>query len=285
MKTFRPIIASVGIALALVAVAAPRADAAPSASMKKRLDALEKLESARKDALDLIRDESRYNDSTKKTKVQDEVDKLTLVVEARWKPVFKYLKQDAKKLTRRNMQSQREALLAADESQLGPWDRAILRFFRDKQTVTNNDAVAKQLAKAKRFNKQQQEQIRITNEYRMLMGEVALAIDHRLVASAIKHSQEMTRLGYFDHSSPVAERRSPSKRAALEGFDGNMTGENIALGYNGPAAVHRGWLTSPGHHRNILGTEWDCMGAGPDGQHWTQVFGRTAPFRPRASRS
>lgn len=268
-------------ALLVASIIAPTtAQAGASATLKTRLDKLEKLEEARGQALGLIRDESRYNDSTKGTKVQDEVDQLVALVERAYRPVAKLLSSDLKRLSGRNKREQLVALMSAKVEGLNPWEKELRTYVISRQALKENEELFKKLKKANQpFSKEQFEQVLITNGYRMMMGEVALRIDLRLVAAAQGHSSEMTRLGYFSHNSPDETRRTPFKRAKLEGFDGTMTGENIAKGYSGPQAVHRGWCTSPGHHRNILAPEWDCMGVAPDADHWTQVFGRSAPIR------
>jgi Cysteine-rich secretory protein family len=115
-------------------------------------------------------------------------------------------------------------------------------------------------------------QVRITNDYRIMMGRSALELDPRLAASARGHSADMTRLGFFDHMSPITEKRSPSQRMALAGYPG-MGGENISLGSVSPQATHNAWYNSSGHHRNILGLTYSAMGSGQDGNHWTQNFG------------
>jgi uncharacterized protein YkwD len=95
-------------------------------------------------------------------------------------------------------------------------------------------------------------QVRITNEYRVMLGRRAVVIDDRLVTSARGHSEEMGRLGYFSHFSPIPERRTPDR-------------------------AHYGWVHSSGHHRNLLRRFWTEMGTGRAGNIWTQNFGRTKP--------
>jgi uncharacterized protein YkwD len=118
------------------------------------------------------------------------------------------------------------------------------------------------------------ELVAITNEYRMMLGRRALAIDDRLVRAARGHSEEMSRLGYFAHKSPVPDNATPADRARNEGFTGTGIGENIARGKVGARASHELWLRSPPHHRNILATEWNEQGTGRSGHYWTSMFGR-----------
>jgi len=119
----------------------------------------------------------------------------------------------------------------------------------------------------------EREQVRITNEYRILMGRRALILDHRLHASARGHSTEMGRLGYFGHVSPIPERSTVEKRVILAGFPTTDCGENCAQGMGAPATAHNGWCHSSGHHRNMLSTKWTHMGSGQSGGYWTQNYG------------
>jgi len=123
----------------------------------------------------------------------------------------------------------------------------------------------------------ERKQVRITNEYRMMMGRRALLIDDRLVKTARGHCEEMQRLGYFSHFSPVPERRTPDLRAKLEGYEGSAISENIHRGSGAPEGAHNGWTHSSGHHRNLLQRFWTEMGTGQSGNTWTQNFGRTKP--------
>ena len=105
-----------------------------------------------------------------------------------------------------------------------------------------------------------------------MMGRHALESDPRLGASARGHSGDMTRLGFFAHESPIADKRNPSMRMKKAGYPG-FGGENISLGSATPKATHIAGSNSSRHHRNILTASYGAMGSGLDGQHWTQNFG------------
>ncbi len=154
------------------------------------------------------------------------------------------------------------------------------------------------------------EQIRITNEYRAMMGYMttvqpggspvgaidgsnvvaildqaretsrvplrAVRIDERLVKSARGHSEDMSKRGFFDHFAPPNPatgegRTSPFDRMAKAGYQGGGASENIAMA-GGPMEAHLRWLNSSGHHRNIL-SAWTDQGVGFAGGRWTQNFG------------
>jgi hypothetical protein len=113
--------------------------------------------------------------------------------------------------------------------------------------------------------------IRDLNRIRLLLGLPALQIDLGLCRAARGHSTDMRTRKFFSHTSPIAGKESPGKRARLAGTTGGP--ENIATGTKtGPGAI-RMWFHSPGHFRNMLGAH-RRVGLGGDGGTWTQMFGR-----------
>ena len=158
-------------------------------------------------------------------------------------------------------------------SKLTKWEARLLERLRDHRIYEYNASLANaKIDKGKNPTGEEVEQVRVTNDYRRMMGRIPLELDACLIDSARGHSEEMTRLGYFAHDSPVGANRSPSDRARNAGYVGPI-GENIAMGSEAPMAAHIAWYNSSGHHRNILGPRWLCMGSGKDGRHWTQNFG------------
>ena len=117
------------------------------------------------------------------------------------------------------------------------------------QPTHSNKTLPREVSKTERPSSHQLEQVRLTNQYRMLMGLGPLQLELHLARAAGDHSEEMRRLRYFDHTSPTQENRTPFARAKKAGFEGSAVGENIAHGYRSPRAVHKGWLKSPGHHQ------------------------------------
>ena len=74
----------------------------------------------------------------------------------------------------------------------------------------------------------------LTNQARQQAGVQPLSMDPRLSQAAEQHSQEMDRLRYFAHASPIGEFASPGKRMNAFGFYGLTSGENLhrAQGYS-----------------------------------------------------
>jgi uncharacterized protein YkwD len=108
------------------------------------------------------------------------------------------------------------------------------------------------------------------NRIRFLLGLGLLRLDDRLSAAARDHSTDMVNLRFFDHTSPVAGKRTPGDRAANFGTSGGA--ENIYQGGGSGIGAIRSWWHSPGHHRNMLG-DHARTGLGRHEQHWTQMFG------------
>lgn len=149
-----------------------------------------------------------------------------------------------------------EALAAGLAAPMSPQTRQVL---------------AANAALAARLDAEEARAILATNLIRNLLGLPALMIDLRLCAAARDHSQDMERLKFFSHDSPVPGKATPWDRAKL--FGTSASGENIAAGYRDGAAATTGWFHSPGHHKNMLG-EHARIGVGRAGRYFTQMFGK-----------
>jgi hypothetical protein len=126
----------------------------------------------------------------------------------------------------------------------------------------------------------EREQVRVTNEYRMMFGRWPVRLVQPLVISSRKHCEEMARIGYFSHFSPTEGRRTPGERMRLEGYKYGIS-ENIISGRTSPAAAHYGWCHSSGHHRNLLMAAWTEMGTGHHGRLMCQNFGQAPRWSAR----
>lgn len=105
----------------------------------------------------------------------------------------------------------------------------------------------------------------------------ALSWSPALAASAHAHSTDMATNGFFAHTSRSGA--SPFDRMRAAGYSRRPLTENIAAGLDGPAAVVRAWLKSPGHCRAIMDARARELGvgrvegSGEYGVYWTQDFG------------
>jgi uncharacterized protein YkwD len=98
------------------------------------------------------------------------------------------------------------------------------------------------------------------NEYRAKKGFAALAADPVLMKMARERSKRIDsrRANSHDDWNHHAFGMWPNEHAAHLGFGGSAT-ENLGMGYdNGHDAV-RGWTTSDGHNRQMLG-QWKMNG-------------------------
>lgn len=114
----------------------------------------------------------------------------------------------------------------------------------------------------------------LVNEERVQRGLDALAWDERLLPVARSHSEEMLKLKYFSHESPVTG--SPFDRLNAAGISYSRAGENLAFAQS-VSVAHRALMDSPGHRENILRPEFSrlaigIINAGIYGRMVTQLF-------------
>lgn len=120
--------------------------------------------------------------------------------------------------------------------------------------------------------------IHVFNQYRLLHGEVPLELDSKLLAAATAHTEEMVKLNYFGHGSPVAENEDWATRIKNAGYAGSPYRENCAAGMFRPGdqaalASFAMWAYSPGHHLPIRSAESVQAGVGFAGNKATACFG------------
>jgi len=111
------------------------------------------------------------------------------------------------------------------------------------------------------------------NRERLAQGLVPLGIFDSLQDAAGARAEEIS--DYFSHSRPDGT----SCFTILDDYDVEYTcaGENIAAGYQSATSVMSGWMNSPGHKRNILGSSYTHIGIGYAtggyyGKNWTQLL-------------
>lgn len=112
----------------------------------------------------------------------------------------------------------------------------------------------------------------LLNQERAFLGLPPRILEEKLSDACLGHSADMAKLGFFDHESPVPDKKSPWDRARLAGFAGDGTGENIFMGSTSHAAAYDGWFGSDGH-RFIMFGGGDTLGVGVSGIHWTMMTG------------
>jgi len=95
------------------------------------------------------------------------------------------------------------------------------------------------------------------NQARAQAGVASLAWDPALAAAALQHCRTMAAAGPIAHQY----RGEPDlgSRAAKAGAHFGLIEENVGLAPSA-AAVHQGWMQSPGHRKNLLSPEVDHVG-------------------------
>jgi len=116
----------------------------------------------------------------------------------------------------------------------------------------------------------------LVNQDRIANGLPTLTLDPVLCGIARAKSRDMHEKNYFSHTSPTYG--SASSMLKQFGYSFNAVGENIAHHANINKA-QAAFMSSTGHRRNILGSQWSKVGIGvwKDSQGFvyvTQLFVR-----------
>lgn len=117
--------------------------------------------------------------------------------------------------------------------------------------------------------------VNLTNVERAKAGCQPLLISSQLAAAAQRHSDDMAKNNFMDHTG--SDGSSPWDRINATGYQFRTAAENIAMGYGTPEEVMNGWMGSAGHRTNILNCALREIGVGyatsSDGTaYWTQNF-------------
>jgi uncharacterized protein YkwD len=131
----------------------------------------------------------------------------------------------------------------------------------------------------------------LLNRQRVARGMSKLRINAQLSRAARRHSRDMVRRDYFDHTSPQGlDMLTRIKRTGyLSGsFRSWTVGENIAWGEShlgSPRSIVKAWMHSPGHRQNILNAAFREMGIGviaaAPGRHGAPAATYTTTFGGR----
>lgn len=104
-----------------------------------------------------------------------------------------------------------------------------------------------------------------------------LTLSATLNKAALRHAQDMARHSHFEHQG--TDGSSPADRATRAGYRWKNVAENIAAGAPSAQSVVEGWLKSPGHCVNIMGSQYREMGIAyalnpksEAGIYWAQTF-------------
>ncbi len=137
---------------------------------------------------------------------------------------------------------------------------------RDEMVLRENAAVEGLLTARERAG------MREANRVRLLLGLPSFYLDVKLCEAARDHAQDMARLNFVSHQSPVAGKAMPWDRARR--FGTTCKSENVSYGGTSPAWIIQRWFVSPGHHVNLLNPAYYRAGVGNHGQLWVMMYGK-----------
>lgn len=110
----------------------------------------------------------------------------------------------------------------------------------------------------------------LVNAQRRAAGQAPVSRNARLDGLAQSRAAEMLRTGNYGHTD--ARGRGNVQRVAASGCQARGTGENIAWGQRTTEIAMSGWMSSPGHRRNIRYPNWRVFGYGEAGGVHVMVF-------------
>ncbi|TLQ44981.1 CAP domain-containing protein [Streptomyces marianii] len=115
--------------------------------------------------------------------------------------------------------------------------------------------------------------VQLVNSERSKAGCSPVTVNAKLTKAAQDHSQDMAAHRNMSHTG--SDGSDPGTRITRAGYNWSTYGENVAYGYETPEKVMAGWMSSPGHKKNILNCEFKEIGVGlaQPGNYWTQDFG------------
>lgn len=101
--------------------------------------------------------------------------------------------------------------------------------------------------------------ISAVNQKRQENGVSSLVENPQLQVAAKNKSIDMIINNYFEH---YAQGRTPWMFIKSQGYDYQIAGENLAMGFETSEGVVNAWMNSPVHRANILNSEFEEIGVG-----------------------
>jgi uncharacterized protein YkwD len=122
------------------------------------------------------------------------------------------------------------------------------------------------------------EVVKAHNRLRAAAKRPALAVSSKLQAAAERHAKDMAAHKLMAHKG--SDGSSAINRITSAGYQYRRAGENIAAGYFTTDALMKGWMNSPRHKRNVLGSFSQigvAYATAEDGKrYWCVTFGLPA---------
>jgi uncharacterized protein YkwD len=105
-----------------------------------------------------------------------------------------------------------------------------------------------------------------------------LEVSSKLQAAAERHAKDMASMGKMTHKG--SDGSSSIHRIVAKGYKYRRAGENVAAGNFTVDGLMKGWMESPHHKRNILGSFSQigvaCATGGNGRRYWCVTFGLPA---------
>jgi uncharacterized protein YkwD len=113
------------------------------------------------------------------------------------------------------------------------------------------------------------------DRHRRAIGCRALTWDRRLAVVGLRHSEDMARRQFFDHTNP--DGLDPFERMERAGLRYQAAAENLAMGATAGEQVFEGWMNSRGHRRNLENCVYTRIGIGRYGDYWSCELAKLTP--------
>ncbi len=110
------------------------------------------------------------------------------------------------------------------------------------------------------LNQESEKIIKLTNEIRKKLNLPLLEKDILLNQVALAKAKDMLTNQYFAHESPLGKKLSDWLEES--GYDYEIAGENLAIGFISAEEVVRAWEQSQSHYENIIEPRYQEIGVG-----------------------
>lgn len=117
--------------------------------------------------------------------------------------------------------------------------------------------------------------VALHNEARAKEKLNSLEVSPKLTKAAQRHADDMARRGEMSHKG--SDGTMPADRIKAAGYNYRRSGENVAYGRWTTDRLMQGWMDSPPHKKNILGSYSQigvaCAIAEDGRSYWCVTFG------------
>ncbi|MEM6298204.1 MAG: CAP domain-containing protein [Bacteroidota bacterium] len=109
-----------------------------------------------------------------------------------------------------------------------------------------------------------------SNAARVRYGRRPFEHSYALEKAAYEHADDMVRLDFFSHTSPVNGKSSMVDRMKAQGIILRAVSENLALNHSSSGETYltlarrfvQQWIDSPSHRKNLLNADYKYLGCG-----------------------